>query len=318
MSSKQALNKILFATDGSAASESAEKLAVFFAKRFGARVTAINVAAHELMHAELHRFAPDAKEYVIPRQYGTDVSVVTTVHAPQPSYDYQSRETKPSNDISTWYHQRGMEVLREATDYFKEEGIDADEKFLLHADPAGAIVKVAESQEYDLLIIGRSGEKEKQPHLGGIAAKVSNHAKIPVLVAGDNKGRISKILAPVDGSKNAEDAAKYASMLAQKFGATMTLIYVQEPSFFEPKPELGSKVGNNILAEAAAKANGPKLDQKLESGDPAEKIIEAALDGDYDLIVMGGRGHNVLSHYLMGSVSDHVLHYSNHSVLLVK
>jgi nucleotide-binding universal stress UspA family protein len=318
MPSNLGIEKILFATDGSASSESAEKLVAYLAKKLGAKVTAIYVASHELMHPELHRFAPDAHEYIIPRQYGQDVSIVTTVHAPKPGYDYPNKEKYPSNDISTWYHEKGLEVLRQTIDYFKEQGVQADEKFLLHVDPASAIVKEAENGNYDLIAIGRSGERGEKPHLGSIAGKVSNHAKIPVLVVGDNKGQVSKILSPVDGSRNAENAAKYAGMLAQNLGAAMTLIYVQEPRFFDPKPELGSKVGKSILTEAAAQAKGPKLDEKLEIGDPAEKIIEAALDGGYDLIVMGGRGHNALTHYLVGSVSDHILHYSNHSVLLVK
>ncbi len=318
MTVDQELKKILFATDGSSSSENAEKLIAYLAKKTGASVTAIYVASHELMHPELHRFSPEASEYIPARIYGQDVSVIATTHAPKAAYDYHSQEQKPTNDISTWYHEKGIEILRQTVDYFKAEGVQTDEKFMLHADPASSIVKEAEAGTYDLIAVGRSGEKEKTPHLGSIAAKISNHAKIPVLVVGDNKGEISKILSPVDGSRNAENAAKYAGMLAAKLGASMTLIYVQEPGFFEPKPELGSKVGERILTEAAALVKGSKVDKNLESGDPAEKIIEVALQGDIDLIVMGGRGHSALTHYLMGSVSDHVLHYSNHSVLLVK
>ncbi len=318
MSASQELKKILFATDGSSYSENTAKLVAYLAKKTGANVTAIYVASHELMHPELHRFNPDASEYVAARYYGQDVSVIATAHAPKPEYDYHSEERRPTNDISTWYHEKGIEILRETVDYFKAEGVQADEKFMLHSDPASSIVREAETGNYDLIAIGRSGEKEKTPHLGSIAAKVSNHAKKPVLVVGDNKGQITKILSPVDGSKNAESAAKYAGMLAGKLGAGMTLIYVQEPGFFEPKPEMGSKVGEGVLTEAAAQVKEPAPERKFELGDPAEKIIEAALEGDFDLIVMGGRGHNALTHYLMGSVSDHVLHYSKHSVLLVK
>jgi nucleotide-binding universal stress UspA family protein len=34
--------------------------------------------------------------------------------------------------------------------------------------------------------------------------------------------------------------------------------------------------------------------------------------------VMGSRGHGAMKRWLLGSVSDHVIHYTDRSVLLVK
>jgi len=69
---------------------------------------------------------------------------------------------------------------------------------------------------------------------------------------------------------------------------------------------------------AANQVKGIKIDQKLESGDPAKVIVQTAEKGDYDLIVMGSRGLGMIGRFLLGSVSDHVTQYANRSVLIVK
>jgi nucleotide-binding universal stress UspA family protein len=60
------------------------------------------------------------------------------------------------------------------------------------------------------------------------------------------------------------------------------------------------------------------MNQKMESGDPAKAIIATADKEGSDLIVMGSRGHGSVTGFLLGSVSNHVLHYARHSVLIVK
>jgi len=77
-------------------------------------------------------------------------------------------------------------------------------------------------------------------------------------------------------------------------------------------------IGRGILADAAGKLRGMSFEQKLESGDPAKKISEIAEKEDFDIIVMGGKGHGHASGTLLGGVSNHVLHYTTHPVLIVK
>ncbi|MCJ7424271.1 universal stress protein [Candidatus Bathyarchaeota archaeon] len=147
--------------------------------------------------------------------------------------------------------------------------------------------------------------------------KVSRHAHTPVLIARERR-RIRKILVPVDGSESAERALRSAATVAKKTNAKITLLYVQESSIHKLKPEIARGIGTNILARAADLAKEAKLDQKLESGDPAKVIIQTAKNGDYDLIVIGNKGHSTISRFLLGSVSDHVIHYTDRSVLLVR
>jgi len=153
--------------------------------------------------------------------------------------------------------------------------------------------------------------------LGSVAKKVTLHTNVPVLIARE-KRHISKILVPIDGSKSAEKALNHATLLAKKTDSKITLLYVKELIISDLKPEAIGALGNHILSMAANQVKGIKIDQKLESGDPAKVIVQTAEKGDYDLIVMGSRGLGMIGRFLLGSVSDHVTQYANRSVLIVK
>lgn len=311
---KNLISKILVSQDGSEASVVARELAAFIAKKFKAKVTAFHVVSHQLMSSELRRFSPETPEYIITRPLGQD----SVTHVPRPGYDYSERAKGALSEITASFLDKGKSIVTEALSFFKEQDIPADEKLLENAEPAQAILKEAEDANDDLIVIGRSKDEEQRPHLGGVAAKVSRHSKVPILVATGGRNRISKILAPVDGSKASEKAAEYAGKLAKEVGAEVTFFHVQETSIFDYKPELSETIGKNILDKAASLAGDVKIEKKMESGHPGEKIVDVADKGDFDIIVMSGRGHSTIDHYLMGSISDHVLHYANRSILIVK
>jgi nucleotide-binding universal stress UspA family protein len=220
-------------------------------------------------------------------------------------------------EITSVYRQQGEDIVSDSAQTFKEEGIQAEPKVVQNKNIVEAVMEEVERENYDVMIMGRSGRKERESRLGAVAEKMSRHSEIPVLVAGE-KSTLAKLLVPVDGSKSSQRALACAVSLAKKVGATVTLLHVQESRLFSSHPELTETIGNSILSEAAEKLKGVGFDQKLESGDPARKILDVAEKGDFDLIVMGSSGHNAIARFLLGSVSNHVLHYTKNPVLVVK
>jgi nucleotide-binding universal stress UspA family protein len=70
--------------------------------------------------------------------------------------------------------------------------------------------------------------------------------------------------------------------------------------------------------EAGFKAESMSTKIKIMENDVALTIIEEARTG-YDLIVLGRRGHSGLKKFLMGSVSQKVLHaVKDISILIVE
>ena len=133
---------------------------------------------------------------------------------------------------------------------------------------------------------------------------------------------ITKILVPVDFSPHAERAFCYATTLAHRLGATLSLVHVVEDPFATGAwsaeiyvPNVPELLGNLIsgaegqlatLKESAA-ALGVIADTAVITGRPAHAIVEHAKDGGFDLIVMGTHGRTGLSHVLMGSVAERVV-----------
>jgi nucleotide-binding universal stress UspA family protein len=58
--------------------------------------------------------------------------------------------------------------------------------------------------------------------------------------------------------------------------------------------------------------------RRVEQGYPAEVIVSLASDEAVDLIVIGNRGMSGVGRFLVGSVSDRVVHHAPCSVLVVK
>ncbi len=127
------------------------------------------------------------------------------------------------------------------------------------------------------------------------------------------------ILVPVDGSIRAIDAVSYADDLADKCGATISLLYVlqtDEPYILpEHLEKLIQETGaakseaDRILAAAmdrVALCDGARVSMETREGDPAGEILKFCREKGIDLIVMGDRGMGDLQGLLLGSVSHKV------------
>ncbi len=115
-----------------------------------------------------------------------------------------------------------------------------------------------------------------------------------------------KILVGVDGSSTSLKAAQRAVELAKNLGAKVTLISVGEH-------------GRQYVSDASDRfeGSGVELDTVVDTGDPANVIIETAQDGEYDLIVVGNKGMGGVSRFLLGSVPSKISHHSPCDVLIV-
>lgn len=314
-----AFKKILFLTDGSPPSLLAQEFTIELAKKLGAEVTVFHVVTHELMRPIVQDFVVQGR--AIPESAdikpAAEVRQEVSMGRESPTSSGAHYGERIEDELTQVYRQEGEDIVADSAQVFKEEGVQVQQKVVEHKNIVDAVMEEVEREDYGLIAMGRSGRKEKESRLGAVAEKISRHAEIPVLIAGE-KRTISRMLVPLDGSKSSEKALMYAAALAGKVHAKVTLLYVQESRLFGLRPELSKTIGTGVLTDAAAKVKEAEFDQRLESGDPARKITELAEKEDFDMIVMGSRGHNALGRILLGSVSNHVLHYTKRTVLIVK
>jgi nucleotide-binding universal stress UspA family protein len=141
----------------------------------------------------------------------------------------------------------------------------------------------------------------------------------------------ARILVPSDGSDNAIRAASAAGVMAKRFGSALTVIHVYSPpadfAAITGAPEVTFDVHTIVqsVQNAVAKRTGRVLDEagvkyeiRNDVGHPAECILRAADDERAELIVLGSRGLGAFKSFLLGSVSDRVLHHAPCPVLIVK
>lgn len=141
--------------------------------------------------------------------------------------------------------------------------------------------------------------------------------------------KLSKILVPVDGSKESICACKWACMVAQGTGAALYILHVVDlnmkmTSFDRVSmsgyiPESIKKQGEELLAHYRAQLpQNLKINLLLEAGSPHQTIVNITEQIQPDWIIMGSRGANNLKEIVMGSVSQYVLHHVQCPVMIVK
>ena len=146
------------------------------------------------------------------------------------------------------------------------------------------------------------------------------------------KVRIQKILCPIDFSDCADHALRYATALAENFGAELTLLHVVAPvvAALPGETSLPGVLQTDIdeLVEACRErleqtvgklaASGLAVQHQVLNGVPFIEIIRYARDSETDLIIMGTHGRTGLGHLLIGSVAERVVRKSPCPVLTIK
>jgi nucleotide-binding universal stress UspA family protein len=72
------------------------------------------------------------------------------------------------------------------------------------------------------------------------------------------------------------------------------------------------------LRKQRAKNLAFDISTKLVEGRPADKIVETAKNGNFDLVVVGSRGLGGIKEFFLGSVSDRVADEAPCPVLIIK
>ncbi len=141
------------------------------------------------------------------------------------------------------------------------------------------------------------------------------------------KKKISKILVPLDGSKNSIRGLEMAITLARQCGAIITgvyLIHVPPHSEFRGVGSVRKSLNIEIKkimsnAKVMAAQNGIVFKEKIMRGEVGYNIVKLAHGKNkFDMIVMGSRGRSSTKEIFFGSVSNYVIHTAKIPVVIVK
>lgn len=133
---------------------------------------------------------------------------------------------------------------------------------------------------------------------------------------------VTNILVATDLSDSSVPALQCARAFADQFAAKVTVMYSDPvaypvdialggPVFVRPEAE----VRDQVTRYAAPVMEGRPYDIEVTAGPPIPAILRAAADLHADLVVVATHVHQVLTHTILGSVSEGVLHGSRCPVL---
>ena len=138
---------------------------------------------------------------------------------------------------------------------------------------------------------------------------------------------MNNILLPLEKTSEEVEVIEEAVKIAQNFDSTITIFHVDDSKViineFQYNPKdyeeiLKSRKMNNTKMIKSYEDLGLKIQVKETAGDPAVEIIEEAKKGNYDLIIMKTHGMKATKRFMLGSVTDKVVHHVSIPVLVVR
>lgn len=115
--------------------------------------------------------------------------VVVTVQRPLefilPVFDFFLKKTAPGDEkeIREKYESIGRDLLNQSRKSIEKEGVTKVKTVVKEGKPAEEILKVAEEEKVDLIIIGSKGKGLAKTVFGSVSREVSMGSKVPVLIA---------------------------------------------------------------------------------------------------------------------------------------
>ena len=193
-------------------------------------------------------------------------------------------------------------------------------KHLRIGSPAEVIVSTAEEQKADLIVMGARGLGPiKERILGSVSHRILTLAPCATLVVNGPVKAMKQILLSLQGLSDAEAAIRFLQLKPFHDAVEVTLLTVL-PSTQPPWPvdvAAAEKLEEQALQSARDYIDG--VAERLRAigyqargiavlGTPSVMILQEATKLRSDLILMGTRGRQGITRFVLGSVSHAVLH----------
>ncbi len=274
--------RILVPIDGSEQALKGLKYAILWAKNIKGEIALLHVIDIKLLEGPLLR----------------DVSSILGV---TPWTNYQ-------NQIRSVLEERGRQILNVCEAECQKNEIPC-EQILKTGIISRTILE--QSELYDLIIIGKSGEHSRwsEGFLGGTAQSVIRRSKRPVLITNQSEFRYGPFLLAYDASPSAREALRISAELAKIWDTICHVIYVAN----KPDEEIINEAVNYLKSNKVSFTS-----HIVYENAPTVGILNTAREISAELIVMGAFGKNRLHEWLLGSNTNSVIHTSTCPILLTR
>jgi nucleotide-binding universal stress UspA family protein len=139
---------------------------------------------------------------------------------------------------------------------------------------------------------------------------------------------MKKILVPIARNIDDKNAIDEAVKLAKEFGSKVVLFNVNDSKEKAKEIDYGGYIeedrmyekfkDTSFLEEIKQNYEGVDFEILMAEGDPASEIIDEADNGDYDLVVMQTHTMKERKRFMMGSVSNKVVHHIKKPIMIIR
>jgi nucleotide-binding universal stress UspA family protein len=193
-------------------------------------------------------------------------------------------------------------------------------------DPLDALLSEAETIQTDLVVIGKKIATGSHAILAKNMVRKANSNSL--VVPEGSRCRLESMLVPIDFSENSAQALLYAlainKQLAEPVSITCLNVY-DTPNLspfrmsktedeFQRMVEGDRMEAFDIFLSSYAPEGREYIKKVLIPKDfPAtgHYIMDYVVENEFDLVIMGAKGHSKVELLLMGSVTDHLLSINN-------
>ena len=278
-----------------------------------------------LWATDFSREAADALAYadLFARKCGARISAVHIVPEMGPAL----LEARPAymEEVFLQVQDNKEKAAKKLADLAGKKGIAFAKVIIESGSPVKKIIEIAGREKADLIVMGKRGQSALEKILvGSVANGVLRHAPAPVLFAGKKRLRpqIRKILVPTDFSKREEVERDFAWELASTFGADLTLLHVLALYNYRVGAETAEAMLRDVLArlkkrEIRERKNFKVSEEVIRDFNAAAGIVNYAQSKRFDLIAISTYTHTKLGRFFLGSNTERVISLSDVPVFAV-
>ncbi len=232
---------------------------------------------------------------------------------------------------STSSHER---MLSDQKQILEKQGFEVITR-IVSGNSKEEVNRIADREDYSLIVVGHSHSKLRDTFLGTIAYNVIYCARkpsivIPVHKKGDGYVCIRSaalrehILFPTDFSENADLAFNCVEDFAGQGVRHITLLHVQDKARIEPYLRDRLEEFNKIdrarlesMRDSLKERGSAEINIELTYGAPYTEIMRLVRERDISLVVMGSQGRGFIKELFLGSISHNVARDSEAPVMLI-
>ena len=194
--------------------------------------------------------------------------------------------------------------------------------------PAAFILDSAAAVKADLIAMGtHDHSRMTEVFAGSISHRILLHATVPTLIVKRKARPVARVLLAVEGREDAIRLHTWLTSYPFKNPVAVTILSVV-PSLHIVNPHLmaglegwseqSKRHAEQVVTDMAQALASPQFTvaTDVRLGDPVTTVCEVG--NSHDLIVIGSHGRKGLDRFLLGSVSQGIVHQTGCSVLVVR